>query len=929
MTTKPDYEALFRVSPYPSLVLDTTLTILDANDAYLKVVGRPALELLGRCHFDAFPENPADPSSTINSKQVKSSMERAIASGAPDITPVLRYAIPVAGTDGAAFVDRYWNAVHTPVFGDNGEVAIVVHSPIDVTSLYLFKQDSKADSESQFVGEEFSSDALSRAQLHEAMTRVLKDERSHLRNLFNQSPGFVAVTMGPTHIFEMVNNAYEQLVGPCELLGKPAFEVLPELFDHGLKAGLNSVYQTGKPWVGHGIKVHVRTKNAGPLTERYIDLLYQPFYGPDDKVIGVFSQGHDVTDAYKAGTAEKEIEERWKLAMEASGSGSWEWNLKTDNVALSPEWRDIVGYSENELINNFADMERWLIHQDDLPRVREDIEAHLTGHTIKLSYQCRLKHKNGGWVWILMRGAVIERDIDGNPLRLVGTTTDISRLKQIEEELRIERDRSQAVFDTMTEGFVIIDCDWTVLYMNTEGLRLSGRTASQAIGRHHWDVWSELVDSDPYRLYQRVMVTRQSETMEFQFVYPDGNTAWLELRAYPVTDNGIAVLIRDVTDRREAEAKLHDADRRKDEFLAMLAHELRNPLAPIGAAAQLLQLGKLDDGRVKRTSEVIARQVSHMTGLIDDLLDVSRVTRGLIDLDKVPVDIQQVVHEAVEQVSPLIRARGHELTIRQTPHSPTVCADKKRLVQVIANILNNAAKYTPEGGHLTLCTAVQDSQVQIEVIDDGIGMTPEMTKHAFDLFAQAERTSDRSSGGLGLGLALVKSMAELHGGTVTCRSDGLDKGSTFSICLPLLVEKTYRSSEVLPETGLEPTQANSLRVLVVDDNVDAAEMLKLLLEAMGHEVLVEHGPYKALERARLDQPQVCLLDIGLPEIDGNELARRLRAQRENHGVTLIAITGYGQESDKVNALSAGFNYHLVKPVDTTKLVAILSEINVS
>jgi PAS domain S-box-containing protein len=928
MTTKPDYESLFRASPYPSLVLDTTLTILDANDAYLKVVGRPAQELLGRSHFDAFPENLADLSSTRNSTQVKSSMERAIASGKPDITPVLRYAIPVGNSDSAKFEDRYWNAVHTPVFGNNGEVTIVVHNPIDVTALYVFNQDSKGDSEGPHVSEEFSADALNRAQLHEAMTRVLKDERSHLRNLFNQSPGFVAVTMGPTHVFEMVNNAYENLVGRCELLGKPALEALPELFDQRLKAGLDSAYQTGKPWVGHGIKVHICSKDDRLLIERYIDLLYQPFYGSDDKVIGVFTQGHDVTDAYKARTAEREIEERWKLAMEASGSGIWEWNPRTNNVVVSPEWRDIVGYSANDLVGTFADMEHRLVHPDDLPQVRADIEAHLTGRTQKLSSSYRVRHKNASWVWILTRGAVIERDNNGNPLRLIGTTTDISRLKHIEEELRIERDRSQAIFDTMTEGFVLIDRHWTVLYMNAEGLRLSRRSASQTIGHHHWEVWSELVDSDPERLYRRVMITRQPETMEFQFTYLDGNTAWLELRAYPVMDTGMAVLIRDVSDRREAEERLHDADRRKDEFLAMLAHELRNPLAPIGAAAELLQLVKLDDARVKQTSKVIARQVSHMTGLIDDLLDVSRVTRGLIEPDKVTLDMQQVVYEAVEQVSPLIRTRSHELTIRQSPHPAIVCADKKRLVQVVSNILNNAAKYTPEGGHLTLCTAVQDSQVLIEVIDDGIGMTLEMTKHAFDLFAQAERTSDRSSGGLGLGLALVKSMIELHGGSVTCKSKGLGHGSTFSIRLPLLMEKISRSSESLQETGLQPASDTSLRILVVDDNVDAAEMLELFLGALGHKVLVEHGPYEALERATLEQPQVYLLDIGLPEIDGNELARRLRAQPQNHAAILIAITGYGQESDRLNALSAGFDYHLVKPVDTRKLVDILSNINV-
>ena len=379
MTTKPDYEALFRASPYPSLVLDTTLTILDANDAYLKVVGRAAQELLGKCHFDAFPENPADPSSTMNAKQVKSSMERAIASGKPDITPVLRYAIPVAGSDSVEFLDKYWNAVHTPVLGDHGEVSIVVHNPIDVTSIYLFNQAPVPDPKGQVASEGPSSDALSRAQLHEAMTRVLKDERSHLRNLFDQSPGFVAITMGPTHVFEMVNNAYEQLVGPGEILGRPALEALPEFFDQGLKEGLDSVYQTGKPWVGHGIGVHVRSKGGSAVIERYIDLLYQPFYGSDGKVVGVFTQGHDVTDAHKARTAEREIEERWKLAMMASGSVVWEWHPRTDAVVLSQEWKDIVGYSENEPIASFSDIERHLVHPDDLLRVRADIKAHLTG----------------------------------------------------------------------------------------------------------------------------------------------------------------------------------------------------------------------------------------------------------------------------------------------------------------------------------------------------------------------------------------------------------------------------------------------------------------------------------------------------------------------------------------------------------------------
>lgn len=496
-------------------------------------------------------------------------------------------------------------------------------------------------------------------------------------------------------------------------------------------------------------------------------------------------------------------------------------------------------------------------------------------------------------------------------------------------QLRTERDRSQAVFDTMTEGFAMLDRDWTVLYMNAEGIRIGDRPGQQIIGRNHWELWPEIVGSDLESMYRQVMQTRQPETLEYQHTYPDGKVGWLEVRAYPGVADGLSIFFRDVTNRKEAEEKLRDADRRKDEFLAMLAHELRNPLAPIGAAAQLLQLGKLDEERVQRTSEVIGRQVSHMTGLIDDLLDVSRVTRGLIELDKATLDIHHIVNEALEQVSPLIRSRRHELIIRQAPQAGTICGDKKRLVQVLANVLNNAAKYTAEGGHVTLCTLVRESDVLIEVTDDGIGMTPDMTKHAFDLFAQAERTSDRSSGGLGLGLALVKSLVDLHGGTVSCKSIGLGKGSTFSVWLPLFHPKAHSASPQSVENASQGAAVASLRILVVDDNIDAAEMLKMLLETMGHEVVVEHGPHRALERAKLDTPQVCLLDIGLPEMDGNELARRLRAQPENRDAVLVAVTGYGQESDRVNALSSGFDHHFVKPVDTAKLLTILSAIKAS
>jgi CheY-like chemotaxis protein/two-component sensor histidine kinase len=358
----------------------------------------------------------------------------------------------------------------------------------------------------------------------------------------------------------------------------------------------------------------------------------------------------------------------------------------------------------------------------------------------------------------------------------------------------------------------------------------------------------------------------------------------------------------------------------------MLAHELRNPLAPIGAAAELLGLVTLDEERIRQTSQVITRQVDHMTGLINDLLDVSRVTRGLIELDVAPIDIRHVANEAVEQVTPLIRTRRHRLTIQSPPETTMVTGDKKRLIQVMVNILNNAAKYTPEGGNIVLEIDVQPEHVALSVRDDGIGMTTELATRAYELFSQAERSADRSFGGLGIGLALVKSLAELHGGAVSCWSKGIGYGSQFTVTLPRLIEQNagLRSVEKQPQK-IHATQ--SLRILLVDDNVDAATMLAMYLGALGHEVMVEHSAYRALERARIAKPEVLLLDIGLPEMDGNALAHQLRLQPENAKSTLIAITGYGQDRDRRNSLKAGFDHHLVKPVDTKRLTEILDGIN--
>jgi CheY-like chemotaxis protein len=335
----------------------------------------------------------------------------------------------------------------------------------------------------------------------------------------------------------------------------------------------------------------------------------------------------------------------------------------------------------------------------------------------------------------------------------------------------------------------------------------------------------------------------------------------------------------------------------------------------------MLAMAAPDPERVKSVSKIIRRQVGHMTGIVDDLLDVSRVTSGLVVLQKEDIDVRRVVSDAVEQIRPLIEARHHTLSVKTAPCSAYVSGDYKRLVQILANLLNNAAKYTPERGEIVVKMKAAEDEVFVCVLDNGIGIDKNLLPNIFDLFSQGERSSDRAQGGLGLGLSLVKSLVELHEGKVTVHSEGLGRGSEFTIRLPRLQKETET-----PTAGNQTnvlSQVSGLRIMVVDDNVDAAAMLALLLEFNGHQVTVEHDPGSALQRAASERFDVFLLDIGLPGMDGTELARRLRALPVGRHALMVAITGYGQHFDRKNALKAGFDHYFVKPIEPSKLLIVL------
>ncbi len=794
MMQRPDFEALFRASPYPYLVMDVQLNIIGANDAYLRSTGRTEADIVGRYVFDAFPENPDDPGST-SVAEVRSSLLRAIDTGEPHTSPFVRYAVPALHDGVPGFDEKFWSTVHTPIKDAAGKVVCVVQNAIEVTHLYRFDRQSSVVALGAEVNAFPVVDHASHAQIHEAMNRILKDERSHLRNLFNQAPGFIAVLTGPTHVFEMVNEAYYQLVGHRALVGKRVWDALPEVRGQGYETLLDEVYRSGKPFVGRGLKVQVQRVPDGPLAESFIDLLYQPLFGSDGEVTGIFVQGHDVSDAYLAQLARLDSAERLSEGMNAARMVVWDWEIASRRMVFSDNAELVLGRSDG-----------------NIDAISESIDA--------------------------------------------------------DDAARVHLARARAIAER------------------------SG--------------------------YQEIIRFRRPD---------DGRMLWLDVRGKvrcdaagePFAVRGVTL---DVTERIRAEEDLRDAHRRKDEFLAMLAHELRNPLAPISSAAHLLKHVRLDETRLRDTTDIIIRQIGHITGLVDDLIDVSRVTRGLISTDKQPHDMKRMIADAVEQVRPVIDARGHRLAVLLPPDGAFVLGDHKRVVQVLTNLLNNAAKYTPEGGNIVMRMEVQGADVLVSVSDDGIGIAPELLPRVFDLFTQGERSADRAQGGLGVGLAVVRSLVELHGGRVAATSHGPGTGSTFTVALPLLPgQAQVHGRAALPSEPALPERP--LRILVVDDNPDAALMLSMLLEATGYDVVTENSSLAGLLRAASDLPDVCLLDIGLPEMDGYELARRIRATPALQGVTLIAVTGYGQADDRRKAIEAGFDHHLVKPVDSAELSALL------
>ncbi|QJW98524.1 N-6 DNA methylase [Frigoriglobus tundricola] len=530
--------------------------------------------------------------------------------------------------------------------------------------------------------------------------------------------------------------------------------------------------------------------------------------------------------------------------------------------------------------------------------------------------------------------AVPMRDEAGGVVMWVGSNTDVDDIKRAEIALKDSEVRFRRLFESAQDGILILDAGTgKVIDANPFMTALLGYSHDEFMGKELWEIglfrdieesraaYRELQEKGYVRYENLPLESRSGHKVEVEFV----SNVYAENHHRVVQCN-----VRDITERsrlqrqvRDQAAALADLDRRKDEFLATLAHELRNPLAPIRNSLHIMKLSGADAATVERSRNVIERQVQQMVRLVDDLMDVSRIVQGKVELRTGRVELAAVVARAVETARPVIDAKGHDLTISLPPDSLPLEADTVRLAQVVGNLLNNAAKYTEPGGRIRLTAERDGDEAVLRVTDTGIGIAPDMLPRVFGMFVQVDPTATRSQGGLGIGLMLVKNLVGLHRGTVEAHSAGLGTGSEFVVRLPLVSRGSVQPE--VPDAGQKPHERHpGRRLLVVDDNVDAADTLATLLRLSGHDVRVAHSGAAALAVVTDYRPDMAFLDIGMPGMDGYEVARRLREQPGLQRAVLVAVTGWGSPEDRRRTTEAGFDHHLVKPVEPAVLEKLLA-----
>lgn len=595
---------------------------------------------------------------------------------------------------------------------------------------------------------------------------------------------------------------------------------------------------------------------------------------------------------------------------------------------LNPVAESLTGWSPEEAVGHpLGSVFRIINEESRQPVESPTVEAFREGHTVELASHCLLIARDGTERPLDDSAAPIRND-KGEVAGVILVFRDIAERRKTERALAKALAYSDDIIATLREPFLVLDHDLRVKTANRSFYDSFQVSKEETENRLVYDLGNGQWDIPALRkLLSEVLSRNQSvQDFEVEHTFPTLGRKTMLLNARPFPPDSkhpelILLAVEDVSRLRERADELAEASRHKDEFLATLAHELRNPLAPIRNAVQFLGMEGLKEMDVKTARNVIDRQVTVMVCLIDDLLDLSRISRNRLAIHKQCVELAAVVESAVESGRPLIQQCGHELTVSLPPEPIRLDADPIRLAQVFLNLLNNAAKYTKHGGHIWLTAERQGRDAVVRVRDNGIGILGDMLSRIFDMFTQVDGSLERSQGGLGIGLTLVRRLVEMHGGSIEAHSKGHDAGSEFVVRLPVL---SQRPREPTPGgNGPRAKVLSEWRILVVDDNKDSADSMGMLLQIKGNDIRTAHDGLEALAVAEAFRPELVLLDIGLPKLNGYEVAQRIRQQPWGRDVTLVALTGWGQEEDRRRSREAGFDFHLVKPADLGALEHLL------
>ena len=747
-------------------------------------------------------------------------------------------------------------------------------------------------------------------------------------------------TIAERNLYILLAKSSTEFIGMCDITGVPFF-----INDAGLQlVGLDSLEQCLEtpvrefffpedqafimneffPAVFQNSRGEVEIRFRHFKTGEALWMIYKVFALKDlnNNIIGLGTVSTNITEHKQSEVALREIQLDLNRAQAVAHIGSWRMDICNNILKWSDENFRIFGIPKGKPLTyqSFFD----IVHPADQHFVDAAWKDALTGKPYDIEHRILVGQKVK-WV---REQAELEFDEHGSLLGAFGTTEDITEIKSSQEALQQERALLRQVIDAVPSMIFVKDHEGRFLLGNEALAKCYGTNSESLIGSTDEDFNTNADELMHFNQDDLDVIGSCLPKLipEEKVTHADGSKHWYSTVKIPLIDNdnscnkllGVAT---DITERKLAEEALRQADRRKDQFLAMLAHELRNPLAPIRNAVHVLKTKEATDSRLAWSCNVIDRQVTHMAQMLDDLLDIARIMQGKITLKTERFEISDIVNTAIETCRPLIESRGQGLIIFQATTPQWLEGDRVRLAQVLSNLLNNAAKYTGEGGTIRLSVMKEGYDVVIEVRDTGIGIAPDILPQIFELFIQADHSLAHSQGGLGIGLTLVRQLVEIHGGTVTASSPGIDQGSSFTVRLPALSMESSATGSALTESALPMSK---FRILVVDDYADAAESLMILLQVEGHEVEMADCGMKAIEKAQVFQPQVVLLDIGLPDLDGYEVAKRLRALPETRDAILIALTGYGQTEDIERSKSAGFNHHLLKPLDFNKLSSLLT-----